>query len=527
MPGDDYMHINLNDGTNPLLNDYYYMQRNKLDIDFIMFIALASAPNAHSLIHAKYKENEWEYYQAYKESPYSKEPLLKIYLIETEAVLRKLIGIYAYCKNDSRNISEERKMEPLITIIKKGYSRAYRFVNERSEFNLLDYTDYIMKKSGGNNPYTVDFIYSVAICIYLASVWKKRALIPEEFLSTYDEMLNSPHSYQSKKFFLAKNKAGVKECMEQFGTTKIDANQSLFHWLAVNYLKRISEKEGKFLPEKEEEMNSYFMLLGNWIETLDLDPVEIQNKVFLSREEMELTFQELLIADIENENVSNKFELLLPAYLYMMAMAKMYKDLKKLYLEDKQEETYLANKIKEKKLKEKEESLKKLKKTTELKLKEAKEQRLALEKQVKELEKQNARLESEVETLSKEKKELSSLRSFIYGMNSDIPQDTIKLDDVIHSLKKVKIAVFGGHPNWQLKIRESLPHVRVIDVDSLNKSISFIKNMDYVFVNTHYFNHTFYEKIMKEVNRTNAELVYLNRTTNTEMTLMEMHSYIK
>lgn len=92
------MHINLNDGTNPLLNNYYYMQRNKLDIDFIMFIALASAPNAHSLIHSKYKENEWEYYQAYKESPYSKEPLLKIYLIETETVLRKLIGIYAYCK---------------------------------------------------------------------------------------------------------------------------------------------------------------------------------------------------------------------------------------------------------------------------------------------------------------------------------------------------------------------------------------------------------------------------------------------
>ncbi|MED2482491.1 hypothetical protein P4185_16480, partial [Bacillus thuringiensis] len=219
--------------------------------------------------------------------------------------------------------------------------------------------------------------------------------------------------------------------------------------------------------------------------------------------------------------------LLIPTYLFMMAMAKMYKDLKKMYLEDKQEETYLANRIKEKKLKEKEESLQKLKKTTEFKLKEAKEQHLALEKQVKELEKQNARLESEVETLSKEKKELSSLRSFIYGMNSDIPQDTIKLDDVIHSLKKVKIAVFGGHPNWQLKIKESLPHVRVIDVDSLNKSISFIKNMDYVFVNTHYFNHTFYEKIMKEVNRTNAELVYLNRTTNTEMTLMEMHSYIK
>lgn len=521
------MHINLNNGTNPLLNDYYYMQRNKLDIDFIMFIALASAPNAHSLIHAKYKENEWEYYQAYKESPYSKEPLLKIYLIETETVLRKLIGIYAYCKNDSRNISEARKMEPIIAIIKKGYSRAYRFVNDRSEFNLIDYTDYIMKKSGGNNPYTVDFIYSVAICIYLASVWKKRALIPEEFLSTYDEMLNSPHSYQSKKFFLAKNKAGVKECMEQFGTTKIDANQSLFHWLAVNYLKRISEKEGKFLPKKEDEMNSYFMLLGNWIETLDLDPVEIQNKVLLSREEMELTFQELLIADIENENVSNKFELLLPAYLYMMAMAKMYKDLKKLYLEDKQEETYLANKIKEKKLKDKEESLQKLKKTTEFKLKEAKEYRLALEKQVKELEKQNSRLESDVETLSKEKKELSSLRSFIYGMNSEIPQDSASVDDIIDSLKNVKIAIFGGHPNWQLKIKEYLPHVRVIDVDSLNKSISFIKNMDYVFVNTHYFNHTFYEKIMKEVNRTNAELVYLNRTTNTEMTLMEMHSYIK
>ncbi|WP_260857520.1 hypothetical protein [Bacillus thuringiensis] len=521
------MHINLNNGTNPLLNDYYYMQRNKLDIDFIMFIALASAPNAHSLIHAKYKENEWEYYQAYKESPYSKEPLLKIYLIETETVLRKLIGIYAYCKNDSRNISEARKMEPIIAIIKKGYSRAYRFVNDRSEFNLIDYTDYIMKKSGGNNPYTVDFIYSVAICIYLASVWKKRALIPEEFLSTYDEMLNSPHSYQSKKFFLAKNKAGVKECMEQFGTTKIDANQSLFHWLAVNYLKRISEKEGKFLPKKEDEMNSYFMLLGNWIETLDLDPVEIQNKVLLSREEMELTFQELLIADIENENVSNKFELLLPAYLYMMAMAKMYKDLKKLYLEDKQEETYLANKIKEKKLKDKEESLQKLKKTTEFKLKEAKEYRLALEKQVKELEKQNSRLESDVETLSKEKKELSSLRSFIYGMNSEIPQDSASVDDIIDSLKNVKIAIFGGHPNWQLKIKEYLPHVRVIDVDSLNKSISFIKNMDYVFVNTHYFNHTFYEKIMKEINRTKAELVYLNRTTNTEMTLTEMYSYIK
>ncbi|MFJ8528707.1 hypothetical protein [Bacillus sp. NPDC094106] len=492
-----------------------------------MFIALASAPNAHSLIHSKYKENEWEYYQAYKESPYSKEPLLKIYLIETETVLRKLIGIYAYCKNDNRNIPEERKMEPILSIIKKGHSRAYRFVNERSEFNLMDYTDYLTKKNGGKNPHTVEFIYSVAICIYLASVWKKRALIPEEFLSTYDEMLNSPHSYQSKKFFLAKNKTGVKECMEEFGTTKIDANQSLFHWLTVNYLQRISEKEGKVLPKKEEEMNSYFMLLGNWIETLDLDPVEIQNKVFFSREEMELIFQEVLIADIENENIFNKFELLIPTYLYMMAMAKMYKDLKKLYLEDKQEETYLANKIKEKKLKDKEESLKKLKKTTELKSKEEKEKRLALEKKVKELEKTCTRLESEVTTLSTEKKELSSLRSFIYRMNVEVTQDSTSIDEMLSSLNKYKIAVFGGHQNWQLKLKESLANIRVIDVDSLNKSVAFIKNMDYVFVNTHYFNHSFYEKIMNEVNKTNAQLIYLNRTTNTQMTIEEMYSYIK
>lgn len=503
-----------------------------VDIRPLFFVALSVGENDKSLIRKKYEEKKWLYFEAYRNSKYSHDPLLGCYPTDAEQNIRMLIGIY--------EVSEKTgNFDVLLSIIKNQYKDLYRFVDSRHVFDETQYIEYIKKKSKTKFPEVRKFIYSLYVAMFLCHTFKKNFSL---VLTTTESMIaltNTPNTPEKREKEWEGNFRHVQQQVEQLST---------FHFLPIpkgNF--HLWEYIGNQMHEVDMEMQrgidvdqlrivniqtrlNAFVAFGDIIESFGIDPIELQN-IELEPAELRRLIQEFTLHLEEHSETDIDFNVFFAVYYYMRRLALMYQDAKTRLLDTSEEEKFVFAMKKEAEMKEREEKLEKVEREAKLRSKQQKEKNEALQKELLTMQKREKAWEKEREEQEKNKKELYALRSFLYRHETDAEsEDTIpeeaQLQHMLETVQRKRIVFFGGHPNWIQKTKDAFPESRFLEVDDINRKLSFIQNYDVVCINADYFNHGFYDKLMNEIAKYSAELVYVRGATNQERLVKEIYEQL-
>ncbi|WP_074116067.1 hypothetical protein [Clostridioides difficile] len=124
------------------------------------------------------------------------------------------------------------------------------------------------------------------------------------------------------------------------------------------------------------------------------------------------------------------------------------------------------------------------------------------------LQKDKIRLECEIKERYTSKEELVQLRNFMFNQQRQEQKEKVLIDESIN-LKNIKAIIFGGHPNWILKMKEKLTNFEFIPANTINFNVSILDSYEYVFINASFIGHAMYYKIIENLNRDN-KLRYIN-----------------
>lgn len=491
-----------------------------IDIRPYFFVALASDERSRSYIEEKYNQRKWTYFEKYQESIFRNEPLLQCYPIEMEKSIKMVIGIY-------EEAEESGNFNTLISILKTSYRTLYRFVEQKSTFDEHEYLQYVNKRKRLVPLNTKDYMLSTFVGMFLCFYWKKNLSLGVSTMESMFGIINSPNTPAKRKASWETNRDRVQEKTAELKRLhqlkKFDEGSSLWDFFGEEMVKLESSLKNdenvdiEYVQQFNARLETY-IFFGDVLEASGIDPIEVQTTRLTQKEFDMILMEYTYIADLYPQSEIH-FNHAFPAIFYIQQLAKMYTEAKVALLDTSEEEKFLAFQEKEKAVAKKEAELIQLEE--KLKKREAglKSRLKDSEQRMKEMERKEKVMEKELESLRPLKKEVSAVRSLLYKSAEAEKEDVssnLSPDKMRKELDKRKIVFFGGHPNWLSKAKEWFPKSRFIEVDDINRKLSFISNYDVVCINTDHFNHAFYGKLMNEVAKQDVQLVYIQRATNEE-----------
>lgn len=488
-----------------------------IDIRPYFFVALSADERSRAYIEEKYRKKKWEYFAHYQKSDFRTHSLLQCYPVKMEKAIKMAIGIYEEAESTNN-------YDVLLAITKFAYRDLYRFVEQKQMFDEEEYQRFFTRRTKGGMLNTRGYVHSMFVAVFLCFNFRKNFGLGLETASVMMGVIQTPNTPEQRQKMWEQNENNIKEKIsvlkEMHHLNTFKSGESVWEMHAKEMAK-VEEmfKEGKQdesnFPEQVNQRMSTLIFFGDVLESAGIDPIEVQT-VNLSEEEFRSILIEYTRVVDEYPASQLQFNQTFPAVFYIRQLAKMYNEAKKALLDTSEEEKYVVVLEKHNAIKKKEDELirleEKLHKREEALKKRAKE----AEQQVKELERQNRLLEKEVRELKPLQKEVAGVRSMLYHATEKPKTNELTLSEKREKLDKERIVFFGGHPNWIQKTKDLFPDARFLEVEDINRKLSFIKNYDVVCINTDHFNHGFYEKLMNELSRHEVKLVYIQGATNEE-----------
>jgi hypothetical protein len=502
-----------------------------INIRHFLIVALGQQDFLHSTIDEIYEKRQLEYYKAFKESGFYNDLLIQRYALKSELYMRKIAGIVEWCyTNDD--------YELIYKLIKKGYKYAYNYTQQRRYIDIQDFATAFIKRGGGINSVSeIGLFLNAVVVIYLSDKQSKDVGFMNDygvqFINGIERMNKECYIYMSKQEYLKDSKEEIDDIYKRYNISrsfKVNTVGKLMDLFIMNeeqeVLKKSNLKNYEELRDNvyQQGMTKYIGALSGWIKTVGFEPMDIAEAHPFNKEELDVVFYEFLNAKEGNNLTDQDQDLFYASCMYLWVFANLYKEAKQLYLNGRQEQDYLNVKEKELILKEKEAFIQKTMDNAQQQMEQMEQKVKRLEEALQKSQKENQILLKENEKINNNEKEVFALRDFIYKIEAEeVEESSLTVEQMSDELKNLKLVVFGGHPNWQNKMKEVLPNTQFIDVDNLNIDISFTDKSNHVFINTTHFNHTFYEKIMGRLNRNNTTFSYLKGYANTKKTLEEMY----
>lgn len=500
-----------------------------VDVRPFLFIALSVVDNDKSYIRKKYEEKKWTYFEAYRKSPYSKNQDLMCYPTEVEENIRMLIGIY--------EVSEQTgDFTVLLSIIKNQYKDLYRYVDTRTVFDEIEFNTYMQKKSKEKLPNARKYMYSLYVATFLCHHFRKNLSVSQHALTSMVGIANTPNTPQQREDEWELNHNDIQEKVRELSAMHylpIPSNNFRLWEYIAEQMYEVDNRPGEKasfveIANIQTRLNS-FVSFGDVIESLGIDPIELQN-ISLPPEEMRRILQEFVIQLEEHPETNIDFNVFFSVYYNLRRLAFMYQDAKRRLLDTSEEEKFIFAKEKEQEIKERERRLEQVESESKLRAKQQKEKNEELQKELIALQKKERAWEKEKLEQEKNKKELSALRTFLYRTEQDTETEVVVPDEqsqhMMETIQRKRIVFFGGHPNWIQRTKEHFPDARFLEVDDINRKLSFIQNYDVVCINADYFNHGFYAKLMNEISKYSAKLVYVRGATNQERLVKEIYEQL-
>lgn len=501
------------------------------------------------MIDDMYENNKWDYYEASK--PFREDIVIKTFSAKKEEMILKIAGIVNY------SYENEDNKESIISLIKKGYKTVFRYARDTEELSLAGFAEIFNKKHKTMESSEIVIFNNYFLLIYLARYFEKELLMDKKFSNLLTMHIVSRHEiagyridsirkeknnefYQENKVIIDSAKKTILSKTNSIGGN-IDVMLSNFVESEVR--KRIATiygiKYDKDIPyeiyQRERSnvfssgISKYIGAYSGLVSTMGLNPNYLTTETEFSK----LKFQELLVNTMKftigNNLTDSEMEMFFISSLFIYNLTDLYKDTKESYLGDAQETLYLENKNNQILLQQEKKKLLKEKESMEHEREVFTDRENIYKDTVQELDREILQLRKQLQLKEDHDKELIALRNYAYKpTEDDYRVDVISLDEKIEVLKEINAVVFGGHPKFIQKLKEKLPNFEYRETDSLNRNLDFVKNKDVVFLQTCFFNHPFYYKIMSEIKKNDrVKLSYLSGYDNMELTINEMYQIIK
>lgn len=499
------------------------------------FLCIALGGNAylHPSIDDCYRKNEWAYYEAYQQSEWKDNPLFSTYTTKSEEKIRQVAGLMEWC-------TQNQQFSPLDQLIKKGYKFVYHYSKQRTEIDFEHFMRCFAKKQKGKMVKEIELLYQNIILWYLCV--RENKLIQKDSVAwhSFQRVLNtSVNESKLQKLMFSKEKLKehqeeIEELYEEFHIPKnprFDSVGCFLEYFISHHLTKMVEANPSSAIEKTEQLvfqetpAKYVGAIGGWLKTLNIHELDATEQIPFTKMDLDLVFLELLYAKKYNYISRAEQDLFFLSCLYLKCISSLYQETKQLYLDESKLDYYIDMKFKESRIKEQEDVLfRQQREWTSIYQRQAAEID-GLSRELREAQAKIRQLEQQLEKMEDYADEVHALRSYAH-CEEQVVDDFPPLETMTAFIQTKRIAIFGGSPNWQQRIKECLPHVEFVDVDERNRDISRIQRMDAVFINTTVFSHAFYKKIMKELSHSETPLFYLNGQRNREKTIVEIYKWL-
>ncbi|HGM3772756.1 hypothetical protein RHF56_12710 [Clostridioides difficile] len=471
------------------------------ELNLIPFLAEALSINkkCYSIIDKYYSKNKLKYMNLAKKSIFYNSNITIEGNIIQEFYFKKALGILLSQENDT-----------IFEIYKLGYKAAYNYINSIQIFKVSNFLKKLLTRV---EPFTNDelngnVLVAISLCGELEKDVDISDIVYQRFIENlflrmdnYKDILSIDNLDKNKRKMLSKIELKLK-------------SMYLKDYIPSSYVINIdSSKNYEDLTFLEKQIAGL-----DYVSNLEgISIIRVVGKdIFKSKQIQELILSYLKVqGNIEDENSINYedlFRFIIPA-IDLRYWAREYKKAKQFFFNNFDEE------LKEV-MKEKEIEIKELKKENLL-LQDEKE-KLKLELEL--LQKDKIRLECEIKERYTSKEELVQLRNFMFNQQRQEQEEKVLIDESIN-LKNIKAIIFGGHPNWILKMKEKLTNFEFIPANTINFNVSILDSYEYVFINTSFIGHAMYYKIIENLNRDN-KLRYINNV-NVDRAIEDIKNSIK
>lgn len=495
---------------------YDFIKNDELDkqtekIDDIMstegLIVLCKNSYARRIIEEKYStmpEVYYEYYLRLKEDDYLS--IRKNMLdIEEEASYNQLVGILLY-ENDN-NIDPGFRKELLF----KSYKGLYREIKNSFACDVSKILEKQVKRNGGYKLKREDALEIALVSLQIASVEKKPLNI-----NSFD-LVQELCSFSTEALELARG--------DYFNNNKQNRLYEYFpkDCLNTKKFKNISDVVSYISSDKMNEpiMSDSMMYFDNYLNSIGLDSFSMSNVPY-TEEDVQIMTNFLNYDDGYVLSDDSK-KVIISALYVILGMKKKYFDAKKFMLKTNMDKEYHNLLTLKSIYKSKEDSyidqIENLKRELHRKDNYISE----LKSEVSSLESKNKKLEQDINSIEDNTKEVVSLREAIYSIELEVYDKTsISDEEKIRFINSNKVAIFGGTESWIKSTKDILDKVKFIKDESKNVDISFMKNMDFVFINVKNLSHSFYYKIINAIRKSDVKLFYIN-DSNKELLVNRMY----
>lgn len=464
----------------------------KEELNIISFIAeiLSTNKKCYKLIDRYYNENKLKYLNLAKESSFYNSRIASEGSIIQEYYFKKSLGLLLAKEEDK-----------IINIFKMGYKIAYNYVVSIQTFKASNFLRKLMLKNKteyfSDDELNGNMLVAISLC---GALEKEVDELDDIYIKVIRNLILRNEGYEYKKVLSINNLN--KE--EQKIINKIELKlKSLYlkEYTPVPYrVKNYDENTDTLILDSLTFLDKQLLGYDYIYDLEEVTLISIAGKdIFKSKQ-----IQELILCycnlqnDIEDENSINYEDLFrfMVAAIDIRYWAREYKKAKQFFFDNFDEE--LKESIEEKDI-----ELNNIKKENLL-LQEEKE-KLKLELEL--LQKDKIRLENEIKEQHTSKEELVQLRNFMFNQQKE-QEDKVVTDKNL-DLKNIEGIIFGGHPNWILKMKDKLTNFEFISANTINFDATILDSYEYVFINTNFIGHAMYYKIIENLNEDN-KLRYIN-----------------
>lgn len=440
-----------------------------------------------------YSCDQLRYYNAASKSNCINHVIISQGNLEHELYARKALGILIEAEYDSTLRSK------LIKILRKYYPIIYNAVKKHDKDKLKN--RYIKMDILTRN---IEAKFDAAIYLYFA-VYISQDKVDQGFIIS---ILNDIEDFEFESSINKDTQKELQNYKDQIQKMKV---------LIKNEYGKISNYKD-IIRNNNEDIRS----LGVFLEDLfTLNKININHAFgdfeFINIDKILLSYVRGMKNKDPNLIVSN-----IISAIFIQSLINEYKNARKLYLENNNEEKqYELNEI-EGKFK----CIENENKSLKVKIDELSKEKSFYEKNLnnqlnylnnihrQEMKKMEERIKGLASKLNDEKNlrmELESLREYELNLDTNIEKTYMnrKIEDYIIDKK---IIIIGGDKEWRRRFRFKYPEIRTLNGFNENFDISLLNNGDYIFFYTKYMNHSTFHKAMNYIKLTKCKFGYIGKT---------------
>ncbi|MCM3768150.1 hypothetical protein [Neobacillus niacini] len=539
-------------------SDFYAIPKCARNMRWTVLHSLVTRPHIRDYIEKWYEENRVGYYQAYRTGPFSTtENDFSYFTTETKELVLKTAGILSWAE-------QHHDYKVVLSLIQKGFKYTWDYLKRNPDG--IEYMDFMLEFSKKNhfkeedNEQNIQGVIGWYVCIIKGLPFgidmKKIGLLPSQHQiyilnQLIDYMEYCYQLFQWEALDIGHQYRLPEEVMPRVQSEELKwgVGRNL-HMPLKKWIMKIRKEEGNMVtvpdtfnnvPDIDEFSRdaSYqvtregqtraLILLLTYLGSLGIQYDDLIERYVLKSSEFKrlVTYVHTFVVDgvVREEEV----DMMISSLLVIMALSEDYRKTQNKYFSLHVEEweyqyQQLMEDSKQKLAQAEADSRKSEQEWNRNKgLLEAELQHMKEEKEM--WRRKALSLESQAEKSRETEKEMASLKQYLSSLENQ-GEDTFSLEDKITALAKKKIVIIGGHPNWKKKVKGLFPDYRIVGVEELNRDLSYLDFSEAVFLNTSFFSHSFYWKVMSKMSKNSTPLYYINESTNLEQMVQQLYQVI-